>query len=211
MTVYFVQTDHAKAGPDLRRHLTGRYECCRLSAQTHLIVSREAPGAVAEGLVAVAGEPRMVESEVTGVASLDWTLLVAALAGPRADTLGKTAARWVFRQFYIAGHGNRSGVFIAHWDASGPPWDRRDRPDAYFRNQFRDWIYPSFNTFVLRTRLGADALHAGIRNKWRGARRKPKGRDMAFVAELAGPYAAHLAPGMTAWLEARLGSGDRSV
>jgi hypothetical protein len=205
--VYFVQTDHGEAGPALRRHLVDQYECCRLSEQTHLIATTETPGAVAEGLVAVAGKPRMVEDEVTGVASLDWTLLVVALAGPHAGTLGKTAAEWVFRQFYIAPQRAGSGVFVAHWDASGPPWDRRDRPDGYFRDRFRDWIYPSFNTFVLRTRLKPDALHAGIRNKWRGARRKPKGREMAFVAELAGPHAAHLAPAMTAWLESRLGAG----
>jgi hypothetical protein len=209
-TVYFVQTGHPEAGRDLRRHLVDRYryKCCRLSDQTHLIATRESPDEVAKGLVRVGGKPRMVKDEVTGIKSLDWTLLVAALAGPRAAALGKTAHVWVFVQFYFAPARAGSGVFVAHWNASGPPWDRRDRPDGYFRNRFRDWIYPGFNTFVLRTRLKADDLHTGIRNKWRGARRKPNGRDMAFVAELAGPHAAYLNPAMTKWLAEKLGRSE---
>ena len=203
MTVYFVQTGHAQAGPDLRRHLTKRYSSCRLSEQTLLIATEEPAAAVARGLIGVAGKPRGVEN-ASGRTCLDWTMLVVALAGPWAGTLGSTAAKWVSRCLPVTTRSARPAVFVAHWDAPGPPWDRRDRPDGYFRSRFRDWVCPAFNTFLLRTRLGPDTLLAGIRNKWRGAPRRTRGREMAFVGELAGDYVAYLDGALPAWLAARL-------
>ena len=147
MRVYFVDTSHRKAGPALHRHLVDRYPCCRISDQTHLIATDDSAGDVAVGLTATAGKPRLVEGLIG--TSLDWTLLVAALAGTWAGTLGSTAAKkWVER--YLSPPGRRPSrptVFVAHWDATDIA--RRDQPDGFFRSGFRDWIYPSFNTYVL--------------------------------------------------------------
>jgi hypothetical protein len=207
MRVYFVQTGHRTAGPALHRHLVDAYPCCRISGQTHLIATDDSPGTVVEGLTGTAGEPRLVEGLISP--SLDWTVLVAALAGTWAGALGSTAAKWADRYLSPPGRPTiRPTVFVAHWDATHPP--RRDRPDGFFRFGFRDWIYPGFNTYVLRTRSGAEELFGGVRNKWRGARRGPNAREAVFIAELSGAYGAYLNEGLPEWLGERLGSGGRS-
>jgi hypothetical protein len=206
MSVYFVQTFHRKAGPAIHRHLVARHSCCRISNQTHLVASEDSADMVANGLTQAIGKPRRVHGLIGP--SSDWTLFVAELAGTWAGTLDPAATRWVGRHLSPPLRPARETVFVAHWDAADPA--RRDRPDGYFRYEFwGDWIYPGFNTFVLRTRLGADDLFAGVRNKWRGARRHPKAREAVFIAELSGAYAAHLTDGLSEWLGEALGAGAR--
>lgn len=205
--MYFVTTSHRTAGPAIHRHLVARYSCCRVSNQTHLVASDDSADAVADGLTQAVGKPRLVDGPVSP--SFDWTLLVAALAGTWAGALDPAAARWVERHLSPPGRPGRETVFVAHWDAADPA--RRDRPDRFFRYDFWGaWIYPGFNTYVLRTRLGAADLLAGVRNKWRGARRRPNTREAVFIAELSGAYAACLNDGLSEWLGEELGAaGDR--
>jgi hypothetical protein len=204
MSVFFVQTFHRKAGPAIHRHLVARYACCRISTQTHLVASDDSAGAVARGLTEAIGKPRPVDGLISP--SFDWTLFVAALTGTWAGALDPAATRWVGRHLSPPRRSSRETIFVAHWDAKDPA--RRDRPDRFFRYGFwGDWIYPGFNTYVLRTRWGADELLAGVRNKWRGARRGPRAREAVFIAGLSGAYAAYLTDGLPEWLGEELGGG----